>query len=225
MIAAPLWFLLNHCVMVPWQAPPQVSGFFGRSRFFASRRINPLLFALSESTARNGWCQETRYFGSTRLRNRMMTRVSLPDFARGPEFARCTHFVGKFRLRSTWPLIQRRSLANPSGFSTGTTQRSTPLIGLPSRSPRATYCPKFSSPCMVATTITTGLPGSPARYATMDRPSADRPMLSLWYQVFGPVAAFTAFPIAVIVLALSFPLSGRSYFRCTRLMAALVFGP
>ena len=50
-------------------------------------------------------------------------------------------------------------------------------------------------------------------------------MVSLWYQVLGPVAAFTAYSIADIVLALSLPVSGRSYFRCTRLTAALVFGP
>ena len=50
-------------------------------------------------------------------------------------------------------------------------------------------------------------------------------MVSLWYQVGGPVAAFTALSIAVIVLALSLPVSERSYLRCTRLIAALVLEP
>ncbi len=63
------------------------------------------------------------------------------------------------------------------------------MIFLPSSRPRATYWPKFSSPCMVATTITTGLPFSPARYAVIGRPSDEVPMDSLWYQVRGPVAS------------------------------------
>ncbi len=66
------------------------------------------------------------------------------------------------------------------------------MIFLPSSSPRATYWPKFSSPCMVATTITTGLPFSPARYAVIGRPSDEVPMVSLWYQVRGPVASAIA---------------------------------
>ena len=70
---------------------------------------------------------------------------------------------GKFRLRSMWSSTQRRSLASPSGLSTGTSHRSIPVIGRPSIRPRTTYWPKSSSPCMVAVTTTTGLPGWPAR--------------------------------------------------------------
>ena len=96
-------------------------------------------------------------------------------------------------------------MSSPSGLSTGTTHRSTPRILRPSSRPLATYCPKFSSPCMVATTITTGLPFSPARYAVIGRPSAEVPIVSLWYQVRGPVASSIAWLSATRVRGPYFP--------------------
>ena len=122
----------------------------------------------------------------------MITLVSRSETARGPLLARFTHAYGKLRFRSTCPFTQRRSCASPSGFATGSTHRSMPLTGRPSISPYATYWPKSSSPCMVAITTTTGLPGSPARYAVIFRPLCERPMTSEWYQVRGFVIAATA---------------------------------
>ena len=137
--AAPANVWLYQAVMVPWHTPPQSSSFNGSWRFFASRFDRARSFTLSVSTPRSGWCQLTRYRGLVRVRNCMITVVSRSETARGPLLARFTHEYGKLRLRSTCPFTQRRSLASPSGFTTGSTHRSMPLIGRPSISPYATY--------------------------------------------------------------------------------------